>query len=160
MQPGESVQDTRRRLEEFKGWLRQRRLVPENRIPFVVIWVERFLRATRPRENWKDSLRVFLQDLEAGDTLDWQLRQSADAVALYCGQFCSREVTQSSPQDHSLGQPTTARGALAEMGRLMRLRHYAPRTERSYLSWVCRFFRHVHHGGVPNPNDVKPISAR
>ena len=56
------------RLEEFKGWLRQRRLVPENRIPFVVIWVERFLRlrATRPRENWKDSLQAFLQDLEAG----------------------------------------------------------------------------------------------
>ena len=68
MQPGESVQGTRRRLEEFKGWLRQRRLVPENRIPFVVIWVERFLRlrATRPRENWKDSLQAFLQDLEAG----------------------------------------------------------------------------------------------
>ena len=50
------------------GWLRQRRLVPEKRIPFVVIWVERFLRlrATKPRENWKDSLQAFLQDLEAG----------------------------------------------------------------------------------------------
>lgn len=119
--------------------------------------MERFLRlrATRPRENWKDSLRVFLQDLEAGETLDWQLRQSADAVALYCGQFCNLEVMQSSPQDHSLEQPTTARGALAAMGRLMRIRHYAPRTEQSYLGWVRRFFRHVHHGGVPNPDDVK-----
>ena len=59
MQPGESVQGTRRRLEEFKGWLRQRRLVPENRFPSVVIWVERFcLRATRPRKNWKRLVRI------------------------------------------------------------------------------------------------------
>ena len=81
MQPGESVQDTRdRRLEEFKGWLRQRRLVPENRIPFVVIWVERFLRlrATRPRENWKRLVRikgVFVSESRQHAGLYWALLQ-------------------------------------------------------------------------------------
>ncbi len=67
-----------RGLKDFENWLRQRRLVPENRVPFVVAWVERFLRlqVTRSREGWEDTLRMFLQDLEEGQTLDWQLRQS------------------------------------------------------------------------------------
>ena len=36
---------------------------------------------------------------------------------------------------------------LAEMRQLMRLRHYASRTERSYLGWVRRFLKYVSRTG-------------
>ena len=36
---------------------------------------------------------------------------------------------------------------LAEMRQLMRLRHYASRTERSYLGWVQRFLKYVGRTG-------------
>ena len=77
-------------LEAFEQWVRVRRLAPEQRLRFFVGWVERFLRlrAARRREDWQDTLRVFLEDLSQGQAKSWQLRQAADAVTLYCGQFC------------------------------------------------------------------------
>lgn len=74
---------------EFGDWLRQRRLATENRIPFLIRWVQRFhrLSASRPNEAWHDTLRVFLEYLGQGETPDWQIRQAADAVNLYFGQF-------------------------------------------------------------------------
>ena len=47
--------------------------------------------------------------------------------------------------------------ALAEMRRLMRLRHYAPRTESSYLNWSRRFLSYTKRSGSSRPSaeDVK-----
>ncbi len=61
----------------------------ENRVPYFLKWVQRFLglARARPGESWHDSLRIFLEDLEAGGAPDWQVRQAADAVSLYHGQF-------------------------------------------------------------------------
>ena len=46
---------------------------------------------------------------------------------------------------------------LAEMRQLMRLRHYASRTERSYPGWVRRFLKYVDKTGedAPMPENVK-----
>lgn len=43
------------------------------------------------------------------------------------------------------------------MGRLLRLRHYAPRTESTYLGWTRRFLEYVGKSGqhVPGAEDVK-----
>ncbi len=147
------------RLTDFEHWLRQHRLVAENRIGFTLAWVKRFLRlrATRSGEGWRDSLEAFLRDLSEGQTFDWQLRQAADAVTLYCGQFCVQQGTRLFPQGRSQAQPPTPapQEALAEMRRLMQLRHYSPRTESCYLGWARRFLRHRHSEGVPTPDDLK-----
>lgn len=38
----------------------------------------------------------------------------------------------------------------------MQLRHYSPRTERSYLGWARRFLRHVRlTGGTPSREEVE-----
>jgi hypothetical protein len=77
-------------LEGFQEWLRGRRLAPDFRVPYYARWVQRFLRlrASRPRETWRDTLTVFLEDLGEGQCEPWHLRQAADAVTLYCGQYC------------------------------------------------------------------------
>ena len=182
-------------LEAYGVWLREKRLTFDHKIPFFVGWVQRFLRlrSIRPAEVWRDTLRVFLEDLGEGRTRSWQLRQAADAVTLYCGQFCKREVTRVAPVEHTSGDPAQRAGSpsmgqscgpgesgeagvephparerasaealnprqiLDEMRQLMRLRHYASRTERSYLGWVRRFLGYVGGtaGSTPTPEDVK-----
>ena len=90
-------------LAAFQGWLRMRRLASEHRLRFVVGWVERFLRlrSTRPPEDWQDTLPVFLDDLEDRRIESWQLRQAANAVSLYCGQFCNPNDAGVSPIQHA-----------------------------------------------------------
>ena len=135
--------------EAFGSWLAERRLVDERRIRYFVGWVERFLRlrAARPREAWQDTLRVFLEDLDEGQTQSWQLRQAADAVTLYCGQFCVQDVTAACAEDHNEVESPEPGEALKEMRRLMQLRHYSPRTESSYLGWARRFLGYVQTAG-------------
>ena len=61
---------------------RLHRLAPPERLgaresdPRLVRWVERFLRlsASRSREGWQDTLRVFLDVLGRGETPDWRIR--------------------------------------------------------------------------------------
>jgi hypothetical protein len=49
-------------LEGLREWLRACRLAPDFRVPYYARWVQRFLRlrASRPRETWRDTLTVFL----------------------------------------------------------------------------------------------------
>lgn len=138
----------------FGDWIRQRRLAPEHRIPHLERWVVRFRRLVRlrPRDAWQDLLHIFLEDLAQADTPDWQIRQAAEAVSLFCGQFpgASRPATRAetpSPKD----APLDAAATLAELGRLLRLRHYSPRTERTYTGWARRYLQYLAATGSPSP---------
>ncbi len=153
-------------LEAYAVWLREKRMTSDYKIQFFVGWVERFLRlqSSRQIEVWQDTLRVFLEDLGEGRTQGWQLRQAADAVALFCGQYRKQQVTGVATDVHGSGSYTgssaaggesgvggecgntgalNAKQLLAEMRQLMRLRHYAYRTERSYLGWAQRFLAYL-----------------
>ena len=144
-------------LTGFMEWLRQRRLARENRIPHYARWVERFLRyrGTRPRETWQDSLRAFLDELAADPARpEWHVQQAGEAVTLYFGQFRVGAATpvSSKGNTHIAGHAE----AIAEMERLMQLRHYAPRTQRSYGGWARRFLEYVDSQGmrIPTADDV------
>ena len=145
------------RLKGFADWLRERRLAPENRIPFFLRWVERFARLTRLRagEEWQDTLRVFLEDLLEAQTPDWQIRQAGDAVSLYCGQFLKPGETP--PGEAAQTPPLQAEEIVAEMNRLLQLRRYSPRTERSYSGWAKRFLRYLgpSRSSTPTTADVQ-----
>jgi hypothetical protein len=145
--------------DDFATWIRKRHLAPSHRIPHLVRWVESFLRLARVRNdaNWNDTLLVFLQDLGEGRTADWQIRQAADAVSLYCGQFRRLDTTQSDSAKSPKSKPQTPDKLLAEMEQLLRLRHYSPRTQRSYMGWVKRFIHYLDapHAKTPDSADAK-----
>ena len=85
------------------------------------------------------------------------MRQAAEAVTLYFGQFCVPADTPTCSTAHTdEGYPEQGE-ALAEMRRLMRLRHYSPRTESSYLNWARRFLAYTKRSGSTRPTaeDVK-----
>ena len=142
----------------FEAWLRQQRLIPDKRIPFAIIWVERFLRSrsSRPRESWNDSLEAFLQDLGRSGSEAWQLRSAAEAVTLYFGQYCVQRVTRVSPNEGTARDDGVVLDPLAEMRRILQLRHYSPRTEQTYMGWARRFLEHLQGtGDTPDPASVK-----
>jgi site-specific recombinase XerD len=67
--------------------------------------------------------------------LDWQPRQADDAIRLYYFNFLGNARSKVSG-----GIATTdITGALKEMRRLIRLRHYSYSTERAYLQWAEKF---------------------
>lgn len=200
-------------LSGFSAWLLERRLATEQQAPILEQWLGRFLRYRqhRPAESWQDSLKTFLDDLDEGQLPAWRLRQAADAISLYFGQFrCSRLSTSQplhatranfssvpegrpgpprspaapgrdaplnamqrvqasvsrSQQPSSCtnvrtepcaAQPMKPAVALAEMERLLRLRHYSPRTLRAYLGWVRRYLRYLKADGnrAIVPEDAK-----
>jgi len=186
-------------LSGFGNWLWRRRMVPEQRIQHYEDWVGRFLRfrRARPAEAWHDTLRVFLEDLGEGQMDGWQIRQAAEAISLYCGQFLPSASTHAgrpalpgkasplpsrpveaaqipSPRTPLAASfppgapsPSPARPApdsaadpavhLAEMQRVLRLRHYSHRTQRAYLGWARRYFRYLGPARAKSPaaEDVK-----
>ena len=115
-------------LAGFEEWLRERRVAPDHKVPHLARWVERFLRVrdSRPREVWQDTLVVLLEDLGEGQYEPWQVRQAADAVTLYCGQFCSGMGTRMAPENHTASRRGAAEtrqdaGGVAAYGRTKRL---------------------------------------
>ena len=82
---------------DFSRWLRELRMAPENKVPPLVRWVDRFLRLrkSKPKDIWQDIQRLFPEDLSEGQTPDWQIRQAGDAVQLYCGQLLPSTGAQS-----------------------------------------------------------------
>lgn len=202
--------DESRSLSTFAQWLRDRRMAPDFRIPYFVRWVQRFQRLSRVRlrEVWKETLRVFFEDLDEGGTPAWQIRQAAHAVSLYFGQFQTARIRSTGVQTagsrpYPVLQPETwgsasqwaapaaparpaahmgpARPAapaapsasaspatlapapfdppsvLAEMKRILQVRHYSPRTEHSYVGWARRYLRYHsgRGGGAPGTEDAQ-----
>lgn len=151
-------QNRGRGRDDFEAWLRRHVLLPEKRIPYAILWVERFLRfrRRRPGEVWQDSLEAFLADLSDGQLEGWQLRHAAEAVTLYFGQYRKQGDTPASPSGHSAAGPASAQDGLDRMQRLMQLRHYAVRTEKTYLGWARRFLLHLETTGQQaSPDSVQ-----
>ena len=73
------------------------------------------------------------------------------------GEDRAQALAAAAGESAGLGDLMTHRQMLAEMRRLLRLRHYAPRTERVYMGWAERFLRYVGRSGEHKPmaDDVR-----
>ena len=131
-------------LEPFVQYIADRKLVPEQQIPFYAKWVKLFLTAELPpiATSPKDRIQAFSDLLAHNQTIqDWQLRQAMRAVELYSEVFLKLEPVTQSPgaSNDKESQILKAEKVYAEMRDLIRLRHYSYRTEQTYLDWVSRY---------------------
>ena len=140
-------------LPEFQGYLRKRAIVPEKNIPFYAWWASRFLAFGNKNENLPLDIRIehFLKEIQNNKRLaDWQLRQAEEAVRLYATQFQAGNAASLSPNtvpekaDPATHDPLIV---LAKMRELIRLKHFALSTERTYLEWARRFFAFISQRG-------------
>jgi integrase len=133
-------------LPDFQGYLRKRAIVPEKNIPFYAWWASRFLSFSNKTEHLPLDIRIehFLKEIQVNKQLaDWQLRQAEEAVRIYVTQFQAGNVGCLSPNtvpEKSNPASYDPEIALARMRELIRLKHLARSTERTYLEWARRFF--------------------
>ncbi len=137
-------------VKEFERFLTLGKKVPANRIPYYVMWVDRFLAFTgrEPEEERFDTEEInrFLAGL--GKTYEeWQVKQAQDSLRLY-RYFLTRTKQQKANQGATLPDNEEWQKVQEEMVKALRLRHRALSTEKSYLYWVKNFFHYV-HGQAP-----------
>lgn len=155
--------DTRALLQAFPRYLEENRLAQPRQIPFLVFRAEQYLTAAHdPGLTPDDRLRAFLEKLQrTPNVTEWQVRQAEDAVKLL-RQFAKekQEVSGAVGQPTPPGQVAITVGngqaatpppvpttewveTVAKMRNLLRLRHYSPNTETTYLDWARRFAEYM-----------------
>lgn len=71
--------------------------MPENKTKFYIHWVRRFLKSCNYQFEIINTDRVsqYLDSLDADKKIaDWQVKQAADAVILYVGQYLKKPLQQ------------------------------------------------------------------
>lgn len=132
-------------LDEFAEYLLKQSLCREHNAKFFVMWVKRFFRESRdwPPDTWDVLLQRYVNQLHDDDTLeDWQVEQAEHAVRLYFHNFRQEKPAPGrsavSVEPDQEGR-VPGRKLLAAVREGLRLRHYAYRTEQTYLDWIRRF---------------------
>ena len=135
-------------LPEFQDYLMERKLAPENQIPFYAYWASRFILLCNGRNTKPNDLKIqiFLDDLKKDPKiLDWQLTQAENAVKLYIHHFLSGDSSDASakavePPKNIFPDVKTVQSKLREA---LRIKHYAYITEKTYMDWFGRFFDYL-----------------
>lgn len=139
-------------LKAFEDFMGSRSLVQKKYQTYYLAWVRRFLQAefTVDELSNGDRIACFADQLARDDSVEeWQLRQATDAVTLYLNVYLP-EVNGERPTLEEMatiavpaGVPEEAIEAGRKMRELLRMRHYAYRTEQTYMEWVGRYFEYV-----------------
>jgi integron integrase len=152
-------------LPDFQDFLLSRKLAPEKNVPYLANWVSKFL-AFNNRKGQADigqTVAEFLNSLEAREDIkDWQFRQAGEAVSLYLNHFKGGEELKTlSGKERLARRLSDSRKLLAEMKRLIRLKHFAYNTELAYLDWVERFFAYMREITKGDPDaDLTPEAVQ
>lgn len=134
------------RLAKFGEYLLRNRIVASGKEIYLVHWARRFYEFSIdfPQHSWKEQLQMYLDSLARDQrTEDWQIDQAEQAIRLLFGNFLrpsNDEIQGHSliPQDHE--RRFVVDEAIVKFREALRLKHYAYRTEQTYLEWLKRFF--------------------
>lgn len=140
-------------LPEFQKFIVQRKLAPENQAPFYARWVSRFLRFSNTQQDKPLDLRIqmFLDALKKDEKLqDRQFEQADTAVKLYIHHFLSNNASALSPDAETAAEEKypDVKTMQEKIREILRTKHYAYSTERTYIDWFLRF--HTYLTGVKN----------
>ena len=133
-------------LPEFQEFLGSKSLVNEKYITFYAHWASNFPAFSKSNDNFSHEVQVrkFTDYLKSNDNIaDRQIRQADNAIQLYVHHF--RDNGELAP--HTFQQQTSDPAAISEiledMRQALRIKHYAYRTELSYLECVEKFFNYT-----------------
>ena len=143
----------------YAKFLQDKNLSLDKHQPYLVRWVREFLLFARAHGGYtfEQTLDLFLADVGGRvGTKPWQLQQASDAIRIYRYQYRGAKAGD--------GDSPTAQAFVDDAARLerlrevIRLRHYARSTEKTYLHWNRRFLAYRHETGAegePTAADAK-----
>lgn len=134
-------------LDEYQTFLRENGKIQENRIKFYIYWTQKFLKfcGYKSENLGMSTIKRYLDTLDADKNIvDWQVKQAADAVIMYVGEFLGKAIGNSEDnntmQKQSYEKLTQAwHSAIQDVRKSIRLRHYSFSTEKTYTGWITRF---------------------
>ena len=132
-------------LSEFQNFLISRKLILEKHATFYAYWVSQFLYFSNKHSQLNIDLKIqsFLNNLQKSKN-DWQVRQADRAIQLYLYNFCNKKTLshlgiEPGTYPRSIDPP----GIIRKMREIIRLKHYAYSTERTYINRVKDFFNYI-----------------
>ncbi len=120
------------------------KLARPNQAPYFVSWVNKFLSFTPSTSLPQEAkIKQFLEHI-APRIQDWQVEQADTAIRLYLFHFIRKDTNSiDTPEaDPVLTDPDVL---LAKMVEILKIKHYSPKTQKSYLQWAKRFFIYMRH---------------
>jgi len=138
-----------RRLTSYGDFLLKRSMVTPGKEQYFIFWIRRFFsdESSFKGRTWEEKLPQYLDKLAGEPQIaPWQVDQADQAVRLYfhnfyaAGKPSSKEICTPSTKDTP--GLVDSQKALDDLKEWMRIKHYAYKTEQSYLSWCKRFFHY------------------
>ncbi len=138
------------RLTSFGDFLLKSSMVQPGRAKYFVNWVRQYLSIERSLkgQGWEEKLPQFLDGIGGEPNIKpWQVDQADQAVRLYFQNYHAAnksKTRQASSHKSKTGQKNPERfnrkQVMDDVREWLRIKHYAYKTELSYLSWCKRFF--------------------
>lgn len=146
-------------LTDFQKYLSLRQLANPKHIPFYAYWAARFFSfaSANPDTDIEINIHQFLHNLTTGENrADWQIRQAHQAINLYIFQYLKQKDPDNQPPwlKANPSQPLTFQDLLLRMRDMIRVKHYASKTEKTYTLWAKRFYHYL----TDVRNSAKPVS--
>ncbi len=136
--------------EQFRCFLVDRGFVQARIAPYMQRWVEMFLAFARGHrgEAFEQVLDRFAHSLEQQARYEpWQIAQARDAAILYYHHFRSADEAGDNGVSCAGWDDVAPR-----VHEWMRIKHYAPNTEKTYVQWMRRFFSWLENRGGGQPD--------
>ncbi|KAF0155585.1 MAG: putative transposase [Syntrophaceae bacterium] len=135
-------------LPQFQKYMTERKLAPENQIPFFAGWASKFICFSNVRHDSPSDLKIqlFLDELKKNPKIqDWQLAQAQNAIKLYVDHFLSKTKFVSAPETQVENKPVFPDAAAVhqKIWEALRIKHYAYSTEKTYTEWFQRFYNYL-----------------
>lgn len=128
-------------LPQFQRFLIESCSISQKYAGFYAYWVSKFIIFTNQRGiiDLDKSFRLFCKHLlQKKDIADWQVNQAKKAINIYQNDFLQsipdkiNSVKRSFKDEHLV--------VINRLRKMIRIKHYSYRTEKSYIGWIKRFF--------------------
>ena len=129
-------------MEDFKTYLLSRRVVPENKLIYYLVWVNQFYAFCdkNPGDDVSaEEVDGFVKHLMKSRE-DWQVKQAKEAIQLFI--YYTRRKSQTKAQGY-LQSDALWRAVAQDMINVLRMKHRALSTVKAYLGWLRSFYRFV-----------------
>ena len=143
-------------MHPFSKYLREKANIDEKKLPYYLKWVKSFLNhieRTDKKNFTSDEKADFIFWLSS-EFEEWQIKQADHALRLY-RHFLSiaNNKTKCLKSNDKLKQDCCEAWKLAaqEMRRILRLKHLAYRTEKTYMNWLRKFCGYIKR---KNPSEL------
>lgn len=155
-------------LSSYGQFLLTQSLVSPGKEKYFVFWLRRFLsnESTFKGPNWEEKLSQYLLLLGKDQNIaDWQVTQAEQSVWLYFqnylpAQKTNRESSGSSSGNNGQDGWFDKRKMIVDLEEWLRIKHYAYRTEKSYISWCKRLFKYSLEHHSSNTPDLVFVSQK